>query len=164
MIIGRHGPLAVYRIEEKCVINKNCRFRNLLFLDALSDVSVSFNWHWMKNGIRYVKFDTFTPAAERGLPVTRVISRMTLQQILARAVGEDVILNDSNVVSFQDDGNKVIWTADLLKIVLLEKSSLNESSSWFSFFAQPNIHFTFWSVTSKHLVCFWILTFIYFLF
>ncbi|KAJ6678416.1 hypothetical protein OIU85_008948 [Salix viminalis] len=60
---------------------------------------VSGNW--------YVKFDTFTPAAERGLPVTRVISRMTLQQILARSVGDDVILNGSNVVSFQDDGNKV---------------------------------------------------------
>ncbi|KAJ6397261.1 hypothetical protein OIU84_026842 [Salix udensis] len=59
------------------------------------------------SGTWYVKFDTFTPAAERGLPVTRVISRMTLQQILARAVGEDVILNDSNVVSFQDDGNKI---------------------------------------------------------
>ncbi|KAJ6304811.1 hypothetical protein OIU78_020384 [Salix suchowensis] len=59
------------------------------------------------SGTWYVKFDTFTPAAERGLPVTRVISRMTLQHILARAVGEDVILNDSNVVSFQDDGNKI---------------------------------------------------------
>jgi zeaxanthin epoxidase len=33
---------------------------------------------------------------------------MTLQQILARAVGDDVILNDSNVVSFQDEGNKVV--------------------------------------------------------
>ncbi|KAJ6419882.1 hypothetical protein OIU84_029911 [Salix udensis] len=59
------------------------------------------------SGTWYVKFDTFTPAAERGLPVTRVISRMTLQQILARSVGDDVILNGSNVVSFQDDGNKV---------------------------------------------------------
>ncbi|KAL8167638.1 hypothetical protein V2J09_009137 [Rumex salicifolius] len=59
------------------------------------------------SGDWYVKFDTFTPAAERGLPVTRVISRMTLQQILARAVGEDIIMNDSNVVSFKDDGNKV---------------------------------------------------------
>ena len=58
--------------------------------------------------IRYVKFDTFTPAAERGLPVTRVISRMALQEILARAVGEDVIMNASNVVNFVDDGNKVI--------------------------------------------------------
>ncbi|GJN02778.1 hypothetical protein PR202_ga20163 [Eleusine coracana subsp. coracana] len=56
---------------------------------------------------RYIKFDTFTPAAERGLPVTRVISRMTLQQILARAVGDDAILNESHVVDFVDDGNKV---------------------------------------------------------
>ncbi|XP_041004040.1 zeaxanthin epoxidase, chloroplastic [Juglans microcarpa x Juglans regia] len=60
---------------------------------------ISGNW--------YIKFDTFTPAAERGLPVTRVISRMTLQQILARAVGEDVIINDSNVVKFEDNGDKV---------------------------------------------------------
>ena len=58
--------------------------------------------------IRYVKFDTFTPAAERGLPVTRVISRMALQQILARAVGEDVIINGSNVTKFEDNGDKVI--------------------------------------------------------
>lgn len=58
--------------------------------------------------IRYVKFDTFTPAVERGLPVTRVISRMVLQGILARAVGDDIIMNASNVVSFVDDGNKVI--------------------------------------------------------
>lgn len=58
--------------------------------------------------IRYIKFDTFTPAAERGLPVTRVISRMALQQILARAVGDDVIINDSNVVDFEDNGDKVI--------------------------------------------------------
>ncbi|KAK9135987.1 hypothetical protein Syun_015317 [Stephania yunnanensis] len=59
------------------------------------------------SGSWYVKFDTFTPAAERGLPVTRVISRMTLQQILARAVGDDVIRNGSNVVDFEDNGNKV---------------------------------------------------------
>nr|KYP43883.1 hypothetical protein KK1_034663 [Cajanus cajan] len=59
------------------------------------------------SGSWYVKFDTFTPAVERGLPVTRVISRMVLQEILARAVGEDVIMNASNVVNFVDDGNKV---------------------------------------------------------
>ncbi|KAJ7944426.1 Zeaxanthin epoxidase, chloroplastic [Quillaja saponaria] len=59
------------------------------------------------SGSWYIKFDTFTPAVERGLPVTRVISRMELQQILAHAVGEDVIMNNSNVVSFIDDGNKV---------------------------------------------------------
>ncbi|KAJ6989610.1 zeaxanthin epoxidase [Populus alba x Populus x berolinensis] len=65
------------------------------------------------SGTWYVKFDTFTPAAERGLPVTRVISRMTLQQILARSVGDDMILNDSNVVSFQDDGDKCRFTVVL---------------------------------------------------
>lgn len=59
------------------------------------------------SGSWYIKFDTFTPAAERGLPVTRVISRMTLQQILARAVGDDAILNESHVVDFIDDGKKV---------------------------------------------------------
>nr|XP_011468712.1 PREDICTED: zeaxanthin epoxidase, chloroplastic-like [Fragaria vesca subsp. vesca] len=59
------------------------------------------------SGTWYVKFDTFTPAAERGLPVTRVISRMLLQQILAGAVGDEIIFNGSNVVDFQDLGNKV---------------------------------------------------------
>ncbi|WOK96195.1 zeaxanthin epoxidase, chloroplastic [Canna indica] len=65
---------------------------------------ISGNW--------YVKFDTFTPAAERGLPVTRVISRMTLQQILARAVGDDIIQNDSNVIDFVDNGDKVTVTLE----------------------------------------------------
>jgi hypothetical protein len=55
---------------------------------------------------RYIKFDTFHPAVDKGLPVTRVISRVTLQQILARAVerlaGDQVIYNSSNVVGFQD--------------------------------------------------------------
>lgn len=56
---------------------------------------------------------------ERGLPVTRVISRMVLQGILARAVGEDIIMNDSNVVNFEDDGNKVIGESCMLKILLI---------------------------------------------
>lgn len=55
---------------------------------------------------RYVKFDTFHPAVEKGLPVTRVISRVTLQQILAKActrvAGEDVILNDCRVVDYDE--------------------------------------------------------------
>ncbi|CAI8588868.1 unnamed protein product [Vicia faba] len=59
------------------------------------------------SGSWYIKFDTFTPAAERGLPVTRIISRMALQEILARAVGEDVVMNASNVVDFVDHGTKV---------------------------------------------------------
>jgi zeaxanthin epoxidase len=64
------------------------------------------------SGAWYIKFDTFTPAAERGLPVTRVISRMALQQILARAVGQEIIENNSNVVDFEDDGTKVTVTLE----------------------------------------------------
>lgn len=62
---------------------------------------------------RYIKFDIFTPAAERGLPVTRVISRMALQQILARAVGFDATLNESHV-DLIDDGNMVNGKSILL--------------------------------------------------
>ena len=51
---------------------------------------------------------------ERGLPVTRVISRMTLQQIFARAVGDDIIINGSNVVNFEDVGDKVMISYYLL--------------------------------------------------
>ena len=40
--------------------------------------------------------------------MTRVISRMTLQLILARAVGEEIIRNESNVVDFEDSGDKVV--------------------------------------------------------
>ncbi|KEH34400.1 zeaxanthin epoxidase, putative [Medicago truncatula] len=55
----------------------------------------------------YIKFDTFTPAAERGLPVTRVISRMALQEILAHADGDDVNMNGCNVVDFIDHETKI---------------------------------------------------------
>ncbi|KAK7360021.1 hypothetical protein VNO77_01993 [Canavalia gladiata] len=55
----------------------------------------------------YVKFDTFTPAVEHGFPVTRVISQIVLQKILSCAIGEDIIMNSSNVVNFVDDGNKL---------------------------------------------------------
>lgn len=58
---------------------------------------------------RYVKFDTFHPAVDRGLPVTRVISRVVLQQLLAETAismaGEDVILNDQNVVDYQHEAS-----------------------------------------------------------
>eukprot|EP00884_Botryococcus_braunii_P011805 jgi/Botrbrau1/20625/Bobra.113_1s0050.1 len=65
----------------------------------------------------YVKFDTFHPAVEKGLPVTRVISRVTLQNVLAKACrkigGEDIICNDCHVVDFEEkvdaSGNKTVW-------------------------------------------------------
>lgn len=37
---------------------------------------------------------------------------MTLQKILADAVGEEIILNGSNVVDFEDDGEKVSVTLE----------------------------------------------------
>ena len=55
---------------------------------------------------RYCKFDTFHPAVDNGLPVTRVISRVTLQQKLAEAAerygGESIIQNDCHVVDFEE--------------------------------------------------------------
>lgn len=53
----------------------------------------------------YIKFDTFHPAADMGLPVTRVISRITLQEILADAceelAGRPVIVNSVNIVDYE---------------------------------------------------------------
>ena len=55
---------------------------------------------------RYVKFDTFHPAVDKGLPVTRVVSRVTLQAILAeacaRVAGEGVIQNDVHIVDYEE--------------------------------------------------------------
>lgn len=67
--------------------------------------------------IRYIKFDTVIHAAECELLVTRVISRMDLQEILAHAVGEDVFISTSNVVDFVDHGIKVIIETIKLKIL-----------------------------------------------
>nr|CCI79384.1 zeaxanthin epoxidase [Chromochloris zofingiensis]CCI79385.1 zeaxanthin epoxidase [Chromochloris zofingiensis] len=54
----------------------------------------------------YIKFDTFHPAVDRGLPVTRVISRMRLQEILIDAVarlgGPDVIRNGCRVLGYSE--------------------------------------------------------------
>ena len=61
----------------------------------------------LRNLCRYVKFDTFHPAVEKGLPVTRVISRVVLQNVLANAVerlaGPDVIKNGCHVVDYAEE-------------------------------------------------------------
>lgn len=70
-----------------------------------------------ETGKWYVKFDTFHPAVDRGLPVTRVISRVILQQLLAETAmeiaGEDVILNDQNVIDYEhvvdEMGRRRVW-------------------------------------------------------
>lgn len=58
----------------------------------------------------YCKFDTFHPAVDRGLPVTRVISRVELQQISARHAarlgGEEVIEPSSTVDKFEEVVNE----------------------------------------------------------
>ena len=50
----------------------------------------------------YCKFDTFHPAVDNGLPVTRVISRVELQGILAQALPEGLIRNNQCVESFEE--------------------------------------------------------------
>jgi zeaxanthin epoxidase len=59
------------------------------------------------SGDWYCKFDTYHPAVNNGLPVTRVISRITLQQILAKYAedigGPEVIQPNTKVVSFSED-------------------------------------------------------------
>jgi 2-polyprenyl-6-methoxyphenol hydroxylase-like FAD-dependent oxidoreductase len=50
----------------------------------------------------YCKFDTFHPAVDNGLPVTRVISRVTLQSILAGGLPESAVMNNCKVSAFED--------------------------------------------------------------
>ncbi|BDA47131.1 Zeaxanthin epoxidase, chloroplastic [Coccomyxa sp. Obi] len=69
-----------------------------------------------ETGKWYVKFDTFHPAVNKGLPVTRVVSRVELQEILARATeriaGTSIIQNDCHVVDYEErvdaSGQKVV--------------------------------------------------------
>ena len=60
------------------------------------------------SGDWYVKFDMFHLAADQGLPITRVISRFTLQRVLAdaclRVGGPDCLLNAAHVVGFEEEG------------------------------------------------------------
>lgn len=54
----------------------------------------------------YCKFDTFHPAVDNGLPVTRVIGRYTLQQILADRVkalgGDDIVTNGVKILRYEN--------------------------------------------------------------
>ncbi|XP_057991631.1 zeaxanthin epoxidase, chloroplastic isoform X2 [Hevea brasiliensis] len=67
-------------------------------INGLAD-GVSGDW--------FTKFDLSTPALKKGLPVTRVICRMALQDILLKAVGLDIVRNKSKVVDFMEDSTKV---------------------------------------------------------
>ncbi|KDP20392.1 hypothetical protein JCGZ_05275 [Jatropha curcas] len=59
------------------------------------------------SGEWFTQFDLSTPALQRALPVTRVICRMALQDILLNAVGLDIVSNKSKVVDFIEDSSKV---------------------------------------------------------
>ncbi|KAG4990077.1 hypothetical protein AAZX31_09G000400 [Glycine max] len=52
-------------------------------------------------------FDLFTPASRKRLPLTLVICRMALQDILVNKVGSNIIRNKSKVVDFIQEPNKV---------------------------------------------------------
>lgn len=56
---------------------------------------------------RFTKFDLSSPAVSRGLPITQVICRMELQDILVDAVGLDIVRNNSEVVDFIEEPSKV---------------------------------------------------------
>ncbi|CAL2236814.1 unnamed protein product [Prunus armeniaca] len=56
---------------------------------------------------RITKFDLSSPAVSRGLPLTLVICRTALQDILLNAVGLDIVRNKSKVVDFLEDPSKV---------------------------------------------------------
>ncbi|KAJ1409717.1 hypothetical protein SESBI_22537 [Sesbania bispinosa] len=59
------------------------------------------------SGEWFTEFDLLTPASRKGLPVTLVICRMTLQDILVNAVGSNILRNKSKVVDFVQESSKV---------------------------------------------------------
>ncbi|XP_075636939.1 zeaxanthin epoxidase, chloroplastic-like [Castanea sativa] len=59
------------------------------------------------SGEWFTKFDLLTPAVMRRIPITQVICRTALQEILVNAVGSEVVRNKSKVVDFIEDPNKV---------------------------------------------------------
>ncbi|KAK1552769.1 hypothetical protein Q3G72_023201 [Acer saccharum] len=60
------------------------------------------------SGEWFTKFDLLTPALRRGLPITQTICRMELQNILVNSIGFDILTNNSKVVDFIQDSDKVI--------------------------------------------------------
>ncbi|XP_017245167.1 zeaxanthin epoxidase, chloroplastic [Daucus carota subsp. sativus] len=64
------------------------------------------------SGKWFATYDLEKPAVERGLPVTRVICRMALQQILLHGIGKDIVCNNSRVVNFIEDSSRVTVILD----------------------------------------------------
>ncbi|XP_027911316.1 zeaxanthin epoxidase, chloroplastic-like isoform X2 [Vigna unguiculata] len=59
------------------------------------------------SGEWFGEFDLLTPASRKRLPLTLVICRMTLQDILVNAVGPNILRNKSKVVDFIQEPSKV---------------------------------------------------------
>ncbi|XP_019464984.1 PREDICTED: zeaxanthin epoxidase, chloroplastic-like isoform X1 [Lupinus angustifolius] len=59
------------------------------------------------SGEWFTKFDFFTPATRRGLPITLVICRIALQDVLVNAVGSNILKNKAKVVDFIQEPGKV---------------------------------------------------------
>ncbi|PWZ05775.1 Cullin-associated NEDD8-dissociated protein 1 [Zea mays] len=107
-ILGEGGFGRVYKgwVDEKTMAPTRNGTGMVVAVKKLNSESMQGFEEWQVNKILLLfslLYNLVLP--ERGLPVTRIISRMTLQQILARAVGYDAILNGSHVVNFTDDGN-----------------------------------------------------------
>ncbi|KAL3611053.1 hypothetical protein D5086_002073 [Populus alba] len=69
--------------------------------DRINGVADGVSGKW------FIKFNLLNHAMKRGLPVTSVICRMALQDILLNGVGLDIVRNKSKVVDFIQDSNKV---------------------------------------------------------
>ncbi|AES87209.1 zeaxanthin epoxidase, chloroplastic isoform X3 [Medicago truncatula] len=105
---GRHrGPiqlmssaLSVLEAIDESVVKKimevGCVTGNRI--NGLAD-GVSGEW--------FTELDLLTPASRKGLPLTLVICRMTLQDILVNAIGSNILKNKSKVVDFIQEPSKV---------------------------------------------------------
>ncbi|KAF9665443.1 hypothetical protein SADUNF_Sadunf16G0123100 [Salix dunnii] len=105
---GRHrGPiqllssaLAVLQVIDGTVA-KQIMEAGCVTGDRINGVADGVSGKW------FIKFNLLSHAMKRGLPVTSVICRMALQDILLNAVGLDIVRNKSKVVDFMQDSNKV---------------------------------------------------------
>ena len=109
---------------------------------------------------RYVKFDTFHPAVDIGLPVTRVISRVTLQRKLAEKAeeleGKGVLCNDCHVVDYEEvrhsrqpASNKYCWFILAHRIKASVPSQQFGSVCWLD----TTCHMKTWFLSDEALVC-----------
>ncbi|KAJ6755480.1 hypothetical protein OIU79_027981 [Salix purpurea] len=105
---GRHrGPiqllssaLAVLQVIDGTVA-KQIMEAGCVTGDRINGVADGVSGKW------FIKFNLLSHAMKRGLPVTSVICRMALQDILLNAVGLDIVRNKSKVVDFMQDSDKV---------------------------------------------------------